>query len=166
MPMIVWVCFIPGILCSFHTVNYCEACLTVTSCLGHGVFWAHTLTHIDKNECTSCSISPDLALDSKSEEHYQCISVYVFDIIYWACACTVRGKRTTAIKPQVTTNCVYFYWHWKVMFVDVKLYTCDCPEMTQIASPAVCKALGLLALLLTCLTSSLPWRAPYWKERE
>jgi len=40
------------------------------------------------------------------------------------------------------------------MFVDVKLHTCDCPEMAQITSPAVSpKALGLFT---RCLHAWLP----------
>ncbi len=81
---------------------------------------------------------------SKSEERSQYISLFALHksvfmtIIYWTCVCTVmkdnHGDQTTSVNKQ----CLFF-------IVDVILHTCDCPEMAQIASPAVSKALGLFA---------------------
>lgn len=128
---------------ALHTVNYCEACLTVTSCLGHGVFWGHTLTHIHTNGCTSCSIWPDLALESLRSVLSIFLCLHCIRVCLWLSfirlVFVLWWKTTTAIKPQVSTNSVYFF------IVDVILHTCDCPEMAQIASPAVSKALGLFA---------------------
>lgn len=133
---------------ALNTLNYCEAYLTVTSCLGHRVFWGHTLsnTHTSMNGYTSCCIPPDETLDSNSSKWEEwsvhrsaCVlprlsQRHHITLAFCYCVITAREKATHAkIKPWVSTGVWFtdFYWRWKVMFVDVKLHTCDWSERAQ-----------------------------------
>lgn len=147
---------------ALHTVNYCEACLTVTSCLGHGVFWGHTLTHIHTNGCTSCSIWPDLALVSLRSILSIFLCLHCIRVCLWlsfiGLVFVLWWKTTMAIKPQVSTNSVYFLL---LMWYCTPVTALKWPKSHHLLSP---KLLGFSLLLFICLTSSLPWGAPYWAE--
>ncbi len=97
---------------ALHTVNYCEACLTVTSCLGHGVFWGHTHTH----KWMHILLYLARFSISKSEERYQCISlfalhksVYDYHLLDLCLYCDERQPRRSNHKCQQT---VFIFYCW------------------------------------------------------